>query len=66
MNTSEMQKREQISCPVCSKQNYEWGKLFEMQFVHIDSPGFSKIFSGGGDFKNARRCKMCGNIQIFE
>jgi hypothetical protein len=53
-------------CPVCGGGSYSWGTLGAqgINFTADDASIFAKFFRYGISVR-ARRCDLCGNVQIF-
>lgn len=55
-------------CPICSRDDYEWGRMIVGKSV----PGQSAVFRPNNSSWNdndaqldVRRCLSCGNVQFF-
>lgn len=53
-------------CPVCGGGSYTWGTLSAqgINFTPEDASAIAKFFRYGVQLR-ARRCDLCGNVQIF-
>ena len=71
MSNEELRDRlSALPCPFCGEQDYAWGDLETLggaRFMEEGTPflvAFKKRLLRGG-LVPARRCKTCGNIQMF-
>ena len=66
---TDSQIRHTAPCPVCGSTEYEWGTLgssYITNFVAESDGWFARSFSQVMGTKSAaRRCKKCGNLQLF-
>ena len=61
-----MESRQDAPCPICKAETFVWGQMRAqgLVFLEEDSPWLKKTFARGTSM-TARRCKLCGNVQLF-
>ena len=69
MMSDEVGGKSDFPCPACGGRSYTWGSLSAqgINFTPDDAPILAKHFRFGmfGIELRARRCDLCGNLQIF-
>jgi hypothetical protein len=62
----EVGSKSDFPCPTCGGRSYTWGRLAAqgINFAPDDAPMLAKFFRIGFELR-ARRCDLCGNLQIF-
>jgi hypothetical protein len=66
MTADEVGDKPDLPCPACGGRSYTWGSLAAqgINFTPDDASRLAKFFRFGVQLR-ARRCDLCGNLQIF-
>lgn len=64
--SDEVAGKSEFPCPVCGGGSYSWGTLAAqgINFTPDDASAIARFFRIGFKLR-ARRCDLCGNVQVF-
>jgi len=63
-----MQNQEELPCPICNGHSYSWGFMRgarDLKYKDDNVGSWEKTTVLGGEPVKARKCDICGNIQLF-